>query len=294
MITDSFSISGSDPNESHLYGVYSVEHYSDIGIKYVSADNNTKITYSDRIVNIVSGRWRMALDESPFTLYYANPALTETLPLTGWVNIDEQIFTGYISETPPLSTTETIEDVTTETPTITSTETPAITSVETQPEPVPETPPVVETPTMVETSEYTGLYSNELTEVKCVYGRPTITTISHADILTGSRYAILLTGYSLNHTTNVYLSSNADMFPHESIDTHQDEKYPPISAHETTFDIVSENELIVNIPAVYKTGMIDVIVSNPAGYGKLNPTYIPISDNWTEDNLQPYIITVCL
>ena len=110
----------------------------------------------------------------------------------------------------------------------------------------------------------------------------------------GSRYAVLVTGYSLQYTTNVYLSSNVDIFDHKLIDTHNDDEYPPISACETTFDIVSENEIIVNIPAVYNTGMIDIIISNPAGYGKLTPVYEPISTAWTDDNLQPYIITVDL
>ena len=283
MITENFSISGEDLSESHLYGSYTINHSSEIGIKYISVDNNTKITYSDRIVNFVSGRWRMALDESPFTLYYANPAMSETLPVSGWVDINKQVFVGTITETPPVAAVEP--------PPVTAVEPPPVTAVE--PPPVTPTENSSAEP-IVNEEEYVGLYSNQLTETKCVYGRPTITTISHIDILTGSRYAVLLTGYSLDHTTNVYLSSNVDMFPQQHIDTHEDIDYPPISAHETTFDIISENELIVNIPAVYSTGMIDIIISNPAGYGKLNPTYIPISSNWTEDNLQPYIITVGL
>ena len=138
------------------------------------------------------------------------------------------------------------------------------------------------------------MYSNELTETVKVYGRPTVTFLSHNSITVGSKYAVLVTGYSLQYTTNVYLSSNTDMFEHKLIDSHNDDEYPPISACETTFDTVSENEIIVNIPPVYKTGMIDIIISNPAGYGKLTPVYTPTSINWSEENLQPYIITVDL
>lgn len=287
-ITNSLSLTGSDTSDNHLYGEYSLEHYSDIGIKYVSLSGDVKITYSDRIINIVSGRWRMAKNSSPYTLYYANSATTEDIPVSGWINIDNKLFTGgvIINQTPV------------------PTPTPSAVALSGIPTPTPSTTPPVPTPTPSPTimtdSEYTtlvqaqsgGFATNELTETTVVRGRPTITHLSHNYIQPNSKYSVLVTGYSLNHTTNVYLSSNTDLFEHKYIQTHTDAAYPPISAYETTFTIVSENELIVNIPAVEKTGMIDVILTNPAGYGKLTPTYIPISSNWNDDNLQPYIITV--
>lgn len=276
MIIDQFNITGSDTSQSNLYSVYTLEHHSDIGIKYVSSDDDVKITYSDRIVNFVSGRWRMSLNQSPYTLLYANPSTSDNIPMSGWVDVNLEPFTGDIQEYTP----DTTVDSTSATPT--------------SADDVDTTQQSSSSVTLSGDTEYVGLYSNMLTETKCVYGRPTITTLSHNEILTGSRYAVLLTGYSFDHTTNAYLSSNTDLFPHTYVDSHQDEQYPPISAFETTFDIVSENELIINIPAVYKTGMIDIIVSNPAGYGKLNPTYVPVSTNWSEENLQPYIITVSL
>ena len=296
MITESFNISGVDTNESHLFDVYSLEHHSEVGIKYVSSSTDIKITYSDRIVNFVNGRWRMSLNRSPFTSYYANPATTDSIPVTGWVDLEGNIFTGSVYI---------IEEQTTQQP---STEEPDTV------EPVPLTGDTIEsTPAQEDTTESTvissppsqvlipaitgdrgDMYSNALTETVKVYGRPTITFLSHNNIMMGSKYAVLVTGYSLQYTTNVYLSSNADMFEHKLINTHDDDEYPPISACETSFDTVSENEIIINIPAVYKTGMIDIIISNPAGYGKLTPVYESISDNWTEENLQPYIITVDL
>ena len=296
-ITNSISVTGSDASDSHLYGDYSLEHYSDIGVKYVSLSGDVKITYSDRIVNIVSGRWRMAKNTTPYTLYYANPSTMESVPVSGWINIDNELFAGgvVINQPPPVPT---------------PTPSPPLSALSGAPlsgDPlsgaplsgVP-TPTPTPTPTVLTSDEYDDLIaaqtgsmlSNELTETAIVRARPTVTHLSHNYITTGSKYSILITGYSLNYTTNVYLSSNVDMFPHTYIQTHTDTDFPPISAVETTYTIVSENELVVNIPAVDKTGMIDIIISNPAGYGKLTPTYIPISSNWTEDNLQPYIITV--
>lgn len=291
MIINTFSISGDDPEEFNLYDSYNLEHYSEIGIKFTSS-NGIKITYSDRVVNYVNGRWRMALNESPFTSYYVNPSTSDSLPVSGWVNIDGDPFTGVFSITSvdedlvivdPDNVIITPQDTTSTSTSSVDQETP--TSVEESQEQI--FVPVLDV-------ESSNMYSNELTETVIVYGRPTVTFLSHNTIITGSKYAVLVTGYSLNHTTNVYLSSNADLFPQQLINTHNDAEYPPISAHETSFDVVTENELIVNIPAVYRPGMIDIVISNPAGYGKLTPLYEPTSDNWTEENLQPYIITVDL
>ena len=287
-ITNSISITGDDAEDSHLHGEYTLEHYSDIGVKYVSLSGDVKVTYSSKIVNIVEGRWRMAKNTSPYTLYYANPSTTESVPVSGWINIDDELFAGSVIIHQPVEPTPT--------------PTPSLSALSGIPTPTPSAPipTPTPTPTVFTSDEYDALIdaqtgkmlTNELTETTTVRAQPTVTHLSHNYIMTGSKYSVLVTGYSLNYTTNVYLSSNVDMFPHTYIQTHDDAEYPPISAAETTYTVVSENELIVNIPAVDKTGMIDIIVSNPAGYGKLTPTYIPISSNWTEDNLQPYIITV--
>ncbi len=288
MTINTFSITGDITTDQHLYNVYNLEHYSDIGIKYVSVNDKIKITYSDKITNYVQGSWRMAMNESPFTSYYANPSRSESLPITGWVDIDNNEFAGEFVTTP------------TPTPTPTPTLSADVTSLVSA-TPIPSSTPNIPVPTPsaqifvpVAENDTDSMYSNDLTETVVVYGRPTITFLSHNNIMMGSKYAVLVTGYSLQYTTNVYLSSNVDMFEHKLIDTHDDSEYPPISACETAFDIINENEIIVNIPAVYKTGMIDIIISNPAGYGKLSPVYEPVSTAWTDENLQPYVITVDL
>ena len=286
MITESFAISGIETDQSHLYNTYNLEHHSDVGTKYVSTNDKIKITHSDKIINYVQGSWRMALNESPFTSYYVNPSRSEELPVSGWVDINDNEFTGVFNTTltPVVSSSLTPSVSITPTPTPTPTPSPSI--------PVTTPPVQIFAPTIQDSGD--GMYSNDLTETVVVYGRPTITFLSHNNILMGSKYAVLVTGYSMQYTTNTYLSSNVDMFEHKLIDTHNDSEYPPISACETSFDIISENEIIVNIPAVSKTGMIDIIISNPAGYGKLTPVYEPISTAWTEENLQPYVITVDL
>jgi hypothetical protein len=293
MTIDTFSISGDNPAEAQLYKLYNLVHHSDVGIKYQSSDSEIKITYSDRIVNYASGRWRMSLNRSPFTSYYVNSSTTDNLPLTGWIDINGDSLTGKVCLPSPGET-------------YTVTQQPSAQEVVYENETASDTTLAVSvsddytTPTegqifipSVESDDST-MYSNELTETVKVYARPTVTFLSHNNIITGNKYTVLVTGYSLQYTTNVYLSSNADLFPHKLIDTHNDPEYPPISACETSFDIVTENELIVNIPAVFKPGMIDIVISNPAGYGKLTPVYTPTSNNWTEENLQPYIITVDL
>lgn len=288
MTTNTFNISGDSVDDVRLYNDYILEHQSEMGVKYVSLDSEIKITYSDRITNFVNGCWRMALNKSPFTSYYANPSTQDNLPTSGWVNIDGDPFLGVFSvDVEPVV----IENVETTNTTISSENLSGAVqiSVESDDSSTPTTQvfaPVIDDPV--------GLYTNELTETVVVYGRPTVTFLSHNNITTGSKYAVLVTGYSLQYTTNVYLSSNADLFEQETISTHDDPEYPPISAHETDFDIITENELIVNIPAVYSPGMIDIVISNPAGYGKLTPVYTSTSNNWTEENLQPYIITVDL
>jgi hypothetical protein len=133
---------------------------------------------------------------------------------------------------------------------------------------------------------------NRLTETIKVYARPTITHISHLHIPQMTSYDIMITGYSMNYTTSVYLSSNYNNIQSEYIDVYNDIRYPAISACEAQFKIISENELIITIPPVSGSCLIDVIIMNPAGYGSIQPTYDIDSNVWSEYNLQHGLINI--
>ena len=94
---DTVVITSDDPTHQNIVGTYTVEHKSSVGVKYVNADKTIKITYSSKINNIVNGHWRWSLNSSPYTLLYANPSNIACMPRQGWVNINEQTFTGNFS-----------------------------------------------------------------------------------------------------------------------------------------------------------------------------------------------------
>lgn len=269
MITRQICLSGSTPGEDFLDGTYDLEHHSDIGVKY-SSIAGYKITYSDRITNFAGGCWRIAKDSSPYTLYYANSSRVETLPLTGWVSIESDDYTGVVTLSACNGDFEPIMSVT---PTPTPSTTPA-------PTPTPTPTPSV--------SHASGLkYThNELTEYVVVKGVPTINYVSHLNIKPDDSYNILLTGYSLNYTTSVYLSCNNDSYPMSEVQSPNPAQFTNFMGYKIDYSVVSENELIISIPASQVESIIDIIVVTPAGYGKLNPTYQPVSTEWVHDNLQ--------
>lgn len=273
MTTLNLCLSSDQLSSAPVSGTYTLEHESDLGVKYTSVQG-TKITYSDKITNFLGGSWRIAKDSSPYTLYYGNASRSETVPLTGWQNLDLIDFDGIIFNTPcggPAITPSV-------SPSITPSATPAI------------TPSVTPSATLPDV----GLNNthNALTEVKKVFGRPTINYVSHLNLKSHTDYSILLTGYSLNYTTNVYLSCNDDAYDMTLYDAYDTTEYPPFSGKEINFTNISENELVVMIPKSSKPTTIDIIVANPAGYGKLSPEYEPISTEWMEYNIQHSTIDI--
>lgn len=269
MIPNTFTISLA--TQEYINNTYTLQHYSDMGIKYVSSDGNIKITYSDNINNFLGGRWRMSKNSSPYTLYYANSNITETIPTSAWLSIDGDVFDGVFGDI--------INTSPTPTPTITPTLTP--------------TTPVV-TPTPTGTNVYVEPISqmprNQLTETVVVYARPTITHISNLSLQPMTSYAVLVTGYSMQYTTSVFLSSNNNSLNEQPYNSWAG--YDPIHGAKTTFEIVSENELIVTTPPLSSGTVLDIIIANPAGYGNIDPSYINKSVNWTDGNLQHQFITV--
>lgn len=275
MITQNICLSSVQLSSGYLDGTYDLKHHSSMGVKYAS-DNDVKITYSDKITNFVGGRWRIAKNSSPYTLYYANPSQVETVPLTGWISIAQDKYTGSIT----LSSCEGDYN-----PVISPSPTPSFTP---SPTPLPTPTP---TPTI---SMDVGLNNthNELTEYVIVKGIPTVNYVSHLTLKTDTEYSVLLTGYSMNYTTNVYLSCNNDAYPLTSITPPNSKQFDNFMGMKIEFDVVSENELIIRIPKASKPTILDVVITNPAGYGKLTPTYEPISTEWLEHNLQHSTISI--
>lgn len=273
MITQSLCLSSVHLSADVVTGSYTLEHQSSIGVKYES-DNGAKITYSDKISNFLGGAWRMAKDSSPYTLYYANRSRSESVPLTGWENIDGVKYHGDILTQPCTGVAPDPSVAVSMTPSVTPSITPTVTPSST---PIP-----------------VGLNNthNALTEVCTVFARATINHVSHLNLKTSTDYTILLTGYSLNYTTSVYISCNNDAYDMQLHDLYDSTEYPPFSGVPVDYTVISENELIVNIPSSEINTTIDIIVANPAGYGKLTPEYEPVSTEWLEHNLQHSTIDI--
>lgn len=268
MIPDTFTITQS--TQEYLNNVYTLEHHSDVGIKYTSTDKEVKITYSKNINNFLGGRWRMARNSSPYTLYYANSNISESVPVSAWISIDGDVFDGKF------------DDLTS----ITPTPTPSVTPTQTPPVPSP-TPTATANVYVEPVSE---MPHNQLTETVVIYARPTITHVSNLSLQPMTSYAILITGYSMQYTTSVFLSSNNNSLNEQIYNSWSG--YNPIAGSKTTFEVISENELIINTPPLSSGTVIDVVIANPAGYGKIDPEYINKSANWTDGNLQHQLITV--
>ena len=276
MTTQTICVSSGDASHSHLIGLYTLEHESEIGLKYVLGD--VKITYSDRITNFAGGQWRWAKNSSPYTLYYANSATGDTVPTDDWINIEESLFTGNVDTSSDCSSQ------------VTPTPTPSSGAI---PTPTPSvTPTVTPTPTNSETlADVVDVIRNDLTELVQVRGKPTITHIGREEIPTNTECDILLTGYSLHYTTSVHLSSNEPNISYDLIDKYDDPEFPAFRGIPISFTILSENELQISVPAMSAECDIDIIISNIAGYGTLGPQY-GNNQEWTDYNLQHTLIHV--
>lgn len=273
MTTQSICLSSDQLSAENITGTYVLEHQSSIGLKYTSI-KGVKITYSDKITNFLGGAWRIAKDSSPYTLYYAHSDRGDSVPLSGWQNIDNIILQGSVLNQPCSGSVISPSISPSITPSITPSVTPSVT---------PSIP--------IKDVGLTHTH-NALTETKVVRGRPTINHVSHLNLKSEYSYTILLTGYSLNYTTSVYLSCNNDAYEMKYYDEYNTTEFPPFSGKEISYTNISENELIVTIPASPKSTLIDIIVANPAGYGKLTPEYDPISTKWVEDNIQHSMIDI--
>ena len=271
----SLYLSGGDTSTAFLTGQYTLEHESEIGLKYVNESRDTKITYSDRVTNFMGGSWRIAKNLSPYTLYFANASRLSTPPVSGWMSIDSEPLSASVDviTTPPLTAS---------TPTPTPTPSPSTTI----PSPTP-------TPTPTPTPSYErGLYQNELTETNNVYAWPTVNYVSHIDLDSNTGYNVLITGYSMIYTTNVFLSCNNDALDMTTITPVNDKQFASFQGVEIEFSIVSDNEIIITIPPISKACELDVIIHNPAGYGKLTPKYKLSNTEWTVDNIQHSTIEI--
>tara|TARA_B110000305_G_scaffold214589_1_gene251431 strand:- start:70 stop:912 length:843 start_codon:yes stop_codon:yes gene_type:complete len=277
MTTNNLNITQS--SKDYINDTYNLTHQSDAGVKYTSTTVDVKITRSNNVSNFVGGSWRISNNKSPYTLYYANASNDANIPLSGWIDISSTEFDGVIeiNNTPIISTPIASSTYTTSTPTITV------------------TPTVTMTPTVTLNDSDTYILSatsvmphNELTESVVIFARPTITHISHNTIKSQLPYNVLITGYSMQYTNSVFLSSSADLSGSRLYDDWVD--YEPLYGFKINFEILSENEIIVSIPAVNEICELDIIISNTAGYGKLSPGYINKSTEWTEFNLQPTLI----
>lgn len=286
--------------ESYLSGVYTIEHKSSVGVKYVNNENNIKITYSSRVNNIVGGHWRWANNVSPYTLYYANASTESCIPKTGWQNVSQDVFTGQIINDQdlmydvyqPCRVYDTyVKCNSSPTPTIT------VTLPIATPVPTPALTPT-QSPISITIPPPVGIIRNSLTERMWVKAKPTIsysTTMNISAQYTPRR--VRLYGLSLNHTDRVYVTGEQSLFNDalQMIDmfTH----VPSLSADFPGFtgiqvDFISRDENIIDvyIPGLVAPGELDIIIMNRAGYSGMSPEYD--DTQWTDYNLQNRLINV--
>lgn len=252
-----------------LNSTYDIKYESLKSIIYESSD--IKITYNNNVQNFLGGKWRLAKKEAPYTLYYAHSGVEPTLPLSGWHDIEMNRFDGVF--------TILVIDYPTPTPSLTITPTP--------------TPTLTLTPTTsvdVIDIYVAPLSHNELTETVVVYARPTITHVTPSVVSPDDVYRVLLTGYSMQYTTSVFLSSGTQSMGESVYNSWVG--YSPISGVKIDYEVISENEIIVTIPVIGVETDVDIIIANTAGYGKLTPTYDNVSAKWSSENLQHQLISV--
>ena len=296
---DIITVTTSSPQETHVTGVYQVQHESSIGVKYINAHKDVKITYSTRVNNIHDGHWRWSKNSPPYTLYYANPSKDPCVPSTGWLDVDSVTFTGEVS-TPAddvdvmfnvyrpceivfdvYKPCEIVFDV--YKPCV-SMETPELPPQQFPEIPIPDAPP--------------GIIRHELTEHMWVRAKPTISHVTPTTARVGAARDVKISGLSLQHTTSVYVSgsentigmalSSVDMFSHiPSLSA----EFPGFSGIPVTYVIQSDNTMTVTLPSTVDSGVLDVIILNKAGYDQMKPTYQNYTQ-WSDYNLQNKIITI--
>ena len=97
--------------------------------------------------------------------------------------------------------------------------------------------------------------------------------------------SILIPGYMMDKTTNVYLSSSTVGIPGTLTAINSFTSNPLVSAtlpavsgyNYSNFTIADKNHVVVNVCSLTGHGYVDVIVFNKAGYTKLSDTSYLIS-----------------
>jgi hypothetical protein len=269
-------MSSEELSSKFVDGDYVLDHDSSIGIKY-SSTADVKMTYSDSVINHIGGSWKISRDSRPYTLHYVNASRERVVPLSGWVTSTGASYLGVIDVKQCLDVSTSLSA-----------------PVDTQPVSLVSTPTPTPTPTLTLDVSSSGLNHthNDLTENTIVRAIPTVTHVSQLKLRTGFEYNVLLTGYSMNYTTSAYLSCNNSAYVMTDITPANSDQYDNFLGHEIQFDIISENQIIITIPSTDVQTTIDIILMNPAGYGKLTPTYNPVSTEWTDHNLQHSTISI--
>lgn len=285
---DDINVASDNPAHEHLTGQYIIVHKSSVGVKYEHVSKDVKITFSHNINNIFNGHWRWAKNSSPYTLYYANPSTATCVPSIEWKDINNSIFTGQIVSSDSLVYDFNVYKR-------------CAISVTPTPTPTPEPTIITPTPTPVihiTPSVPSGIIRNDMTEHVWVKGKPTISYIKPVDIPVNTSRKITVHGLSLQYTTKVYLSAGVGVLgqPGDTIDIFSDipslsADFPGFTGIPVEFTIHSDNIVDIHLPLLIGTGSADLIILNPAGYDRLNPTYDGI-EKWTDYNLQNRVITI--
>ena len=182
----------------------------------------------------------------------------------------------------------------TPTPTPSPTVSPTVTIVP-SPTPIPTPYPIV-----IPAERYAppaGIIRHELTEHVWIKARATVTYSETTRIKTQfTPRKVTVHGYSLDRTDHVFLSGGPGMLNDEmQVDIFSQipslsADFPGFTGQQVNFIIKNENVLDVYIPPIVASGVLDIIIMNRAGYGKLSPTYA--RTQWTDYNLQNKLIYV--
>lgn len=114
---------------------------------------------------------------------------------------------------------------------------------------------------------------NESTEKSYIstFGPP-LTSAPYVTYVTERGNGRTVLGYNFNSTTQVYVSgNNINSLSGVDVDIHGDRQiathYPPFTGVPIEYDILSDNEMYVNIPDTVNDHHVDIIISNAGGYG---------------------------
>lgn len=122
---------------------------------------------------------------------------------------------------------------------------------------------------------YTLPFYDDLTERSYLTGlgppltaAPFITHVTHAEADSTAE----IIGYNFYPTTNVYISgAHVNTLSSEDVTLYPDRAnlntlYPSFSGVPVNYTITNDNKLVINLPIVSKTEVIDIIITNPGGY----------------------------